>query len=425
MSNMHVRYFHIRRSKTWQRVICASAVSLGLAAFIPTVAIADSNSPSTAVVGAAPGDPFGMAPVNIANALSSQYPNQFGGVVEDQTNDVIDVYVTSVTPSIESVGNSTADSQSVDYLTTSHSMSSMLSEQQQVIADLPSLKSSGIDVSVVTPIIQTGLLQIGVLSASTSAISTLDNDFGASNISVYTAPYVSLTVSRNDDASPWNGGDAQADSSGDEGCTNGVPVTNPSTNVVYTMGAAHCWADGTDIYNKLCPTPSTCVGDGNLEGSVTSRDEAGGGTDTSLQSLDTTGVDDIITGAIGSPVSSSWGGSVNNTVGSTICNDGAYSGEVCGTVSTVNNCVVEGGRSGSGTACDLEHATSSGIMNQAGDSGGPVLRTISGVLYAAGIVSASTSSDTTTCAHNTTTCYKDLYYTDMTAADGEWGVNPG
>ncbi len=124
----------------------------------------------------------------------------------------------------------------------------------------------------------------------------------------------------------------------------------------------------------------------------------------------------IWTGVIGSPSKVpvfSW---ATNPVGFTVYNEGAYSGEVASVVqNNYYGCAWENppaGLTSTRQACNLVWSESSGIASQDGDSGGPVIRYISGNLDIGGIVSAGTGN--IGCQYNTpSVCYTNLYYTAM------------
>lgn len=96
-------------------------------------------------------------------------------------------------------------------------------------------------------------------------------------------------------------------------------------------------------------------------------------------------------------------------------NDGAYSGETSLLrVSARNMCIaIRGFR----TACGEVEANSSNgrVAQETGDSGGPVIRVISGRVYAAGIDSAYfTGQDIIHCTYNKAeTCSTDLLYANI------------
>lgn len=103
----------------------------------------------------------------------------------------------------------------------------------------------------------------------------------------------------------------------------------------------------------------------------------------------------------------------------TVYQDGAYSGETFPalTINKVNVCITP---TGFREECDLVHAVTtqaSEVANQEGDSGGPIIRVISGNTEAAGIVSAYTSALTTPCVYNKPdTCFTAVYYSDIGSA---------
>ena len=150
-----------------------------------------------------------------------------------------------------------------------------------------------------------------------------------------------------------------------------------------------------------------------LMGTLHSRDITNGGDDTALIRGSSSG--SIWTGIIGAPVKTPISSYATNPTGFTVLNEGSYSGEVSSIIQNNSvGCVwVSGyaGLTGQRYECNLVWAHSSGIGNQEGDSGGPMVRYVSGQLDVVGIVSLGASP--TPCSFNVTKCFHDVYYTAM------------
>ncbi len=135
----------------------------------------------------------------------------------------------------------------------------------------------------------------------------------------------------------------------------------------------------------------------------------------------------VWTGVIGQPLASVVAGSGSNPIGATVCAEGAAAGQVCSTVTSYlpgsGGCLSgtgDTGVTGSRLECNLVEAKAKGpnfIAGQEGDSGGPVVRFVSGTsdlqVDVTGIVSAG-GGDTVDCLYNLPdTCFDILYYTAM------------
>lgn len=358
----------------------------------------------------------------IANVIStvqaraeSKFASIFGAIeVTDDGSHVI-VFLTSLSPAAEAQLSSLAKPGAVSFAQTSHTKAQLLAVHAKVTKDVNMLAARGIDIVSWFPGINgDGLEHIGVVDLTTAKTRVLDGLFGTSRIMLQSlsknqAPQA--TANRVYDYSPWNGGDNIT--SNGYGCTSGAGVTYQGTQ--YMITAAHCYLPGWSVYNEFGGVSRP----NNFMGTETSRDIRHGGDDTALVRMPVEG--HIWTGIIGNPVPKAVTGDATNPDGDTVYNEGAYSGEVAVTV--VNNyagCInVSGytGLSGSRYECNIVKATSNGIANQDGDSGGPVIRYIGGQLKVTGIVSAENPG--IPCQYNNQyepnpdSCSHVLYYTAM------------
>ena len=361
---------------------------------------------------------------NVLNAVQARAESKFAsifGAVEmtDNGNHVV-VFLTSLLPAAKAELSSLGTPGTVSFARTSHTEPQLLSVHAEVTKDVNTLAGRGINIVSWFPGINgDGLEHIGVVDLTTAKTRALDQLFGKSRIalqglSASQAPQT--TANRVYDSAPWNGGDniTSHHANNHYGCTSGVGITDD--DVQYMITAAHCYEPGWPIYNEFLDVSRP----NNYMGTETSRDVRSGGDDTALVRMPVEG--NIWTGIVGHPVAKQVAGDATNPDGDTVYNEGAYSGEVAAKV--VNNyygCISPTGYTGLSGArreCNVVEATSSGIANQEGDSGGPIIRYIGGKLMVTGIVSAG--DDATACKYNTqyestgSNCYHILYYTAMT-----------
>lgn len=354
------------------------------------------------------------ANTQIQAIASSTYSNVFGGTVLSDNGTHITVFLTSLSSEVESAFSNLAPAGAVSFATTRHSESSLMSVHTRVTAEVTALQADGIDVVSWFPGVNgDGMEHIGVVGLTPSQLATLDRAFGADNIVVSNVPeneVPTATIGRNSDSAPWNGGDAVSSSGSESVCSTGVGIV--FARVRYMLTASHCFSPGTKIYNGF-------TGSGAYVGTDYANDWLDWGDDTALLAVSPS--DLVWTGAIGSPLAVTTAGWASSPDGDRVCNEGAISGQVCSMV--VNNffgCldfyypVLDGKRH----ECNLvwSEATNSGIANESGDSGGPVVRYIDGKLYVVGIVSAGGGYEPY-CVNNILSddmrCYNDLYYTAM------------
>lgn len=206
---------------------------------------------------------------------------------------------------------------------------------------------------------------------------SLANTYGGNSLEFRYAEQPATTANRYADTPPWNGGDQLVLPTvfGKSGCTSGpgVHVTSSGGHAVLTAG--HCsWAAGINFvgnitaYNTYYPTPvynsSTTVG-------LIAISSTGGPT--------THWFDTALIPAASSNIT--WSGFFNRTtftgnatppVGGTICSEGSFGLEICGSVIATNvSIVVTAGELAGGS----EIVDGLDEMNQpivSGDSGGTV-----------------------------------------------------
>jgi hypothetical protein len=377
----------------------------------------------------------------------NQYASVFGGE-EVTSSGTLTVFVVDGDSALESAVLNEVPSSEVNFVNVSHSLAFLDGLQSSLTNALPQLEAKGIDPEEWFPGTGTGTLEVGIANVTPSATATITSLLGSGNVTVFKGfavnaedshPSPNFTLSRIDDTAPYHGGDSISNSPANtEGCTSGLPLTIGSAT--YLTTAAHCYPDGTKV-NVLIDTNGS--GDNYNIGSISQTGWSNNGQDSELIKTNSSGQvsGNIWTGPVGSPVQTSLAGAYAPAVGQTVCNDGSYSGEVCGLTIETNPACISVGGAGPGvtptseTLCgeQLAMASGSGIANQSGDSGGPVLSTKPGSsgTYAAGVVSASAPSgkydgfilSTVTCQYNVTTCYNNLFYDDVSQVLSSWGAS--
>jgi hypothetical protein len=382
---------------------------------------AHADSPSGSVLAAQPADPaatlanspLGDVPDRVASMGATQFPHVYGSFVVTDNGSHIDVYLTSDDPAAESHLVSLASPGTISFKHTGHTRDQLLALHASVTRQVPALADEGIRVvSWVPGINGDGLEHIGVLNLTAADTAVLNGLFGADNITLENVQpdALGVTSGRNSDSAPWNGGD-NLTSSG-EGCTSGAAINYNGAR--YMLTAAHCYQPGWSIYNAFGGQS------GPYMGYEVSRDVSYGGDDTALLSMSSS--DLIWTGIVGQPVRATDTGWATNPDADVVCNEGAYWGEVCSVVQ--NNylgCKWVGpysGLSGNRYECNLVLASriDNRIANQAGDSGGPMIRYVGGNLKVTGVVSGSDSSTQVGCQYNTQysdVCWSTVWYTAM------------
>lgn len=345
----------------------------------------------------------------VQQEAETRFASTYGATRVTEGGKHVVVYLTSLSAVAEAQLRALGLYGQVSFARTTHTRVQLLALQRTVTGDVRMLATRGVRVVSWFPGINgDGLEHIGVLDLTAMRARMLDRLFGASNIVLHNVARSQIpqaTASRVDDYAPWNGGDNLT--SHGIGCTSGVGIVYQGAQ--YMLTAAHCYEPGWSIYNEFAGVSRP----NNLMGTETSRDVNNGGDDTALVSMPV--LNHIWTGVIGSPVPETAVGDATNPDGDTVYNEGAYSGQVPATVqNNYYGCIyVSGvtGVSGNRYECNIVEATSSGIANQDGDSGAPMIRYIGGNLMVTGIVSAG--SGVVGCQYNVTTCYNTVYYTAM------------
>lgn len=161
----------------------------------------------------------------------------FGGVVMDADAGSVTTYVVGdPPPALVAVVQASPEASAVQYVQVSRSYAQLATAMQNLSTQIPSFRSSDIDITMVGVDPRTNSLVVGVLprsvdgeakiQAATSAPITFTTDVG------YLEPFATRLA----DTAPYNAGDFFVTNAGagTEGCTTGPIVKNPSTGYVYT-----------------------------------------------------------------------------------------------------------------------------------------------------------------------------------------------
>jgi hypothetical protein len=270
-------------------------------------------------------NPQGNIPAALDSIGSKMYPGLYGGLVEVDNGRHIDVYLTSLKPSVEIVFTACRGCQprrpgDITFIKTAHSLQYLDALHQRVITASQWLMHQGVRLTEWWPQIQDAHEMIGVQGLTRAQTALLERAFGAHNIQVFNVPPSQvpvLTSGRTHDSSPWKGGDAITDFSA--GCTSAFAVTIGGKDGLVT--AAHCFPTGDSISNEN----GISGGSGNFIGTVGTRETASGSTDAEVINATSTGY--VWTGIPTATTKIAINGTINDPVGSAVYNDGSYSGE--------------------------------------------------------------------------------------------------
>jgi hypothetical protein len=383
----------------------------------------------------------------------TSFARTFAGDAISPNGRAIVIYETSPSRSTIRAFKSVADGATLHFVRANNSLAQMSAIQNETTTDYLSLKNSGILLDEAYPDDATGKLVVGVVGVTAAQSATLESMFGAANIEVVNDPpnnYV-LDANREDDSTPWNGGDNITDcptsgsSTCNGDCTSGFGVTNGTYD--YLITASHCYSYHEEIYNGF----SLANGSGNLAcdtadgsgcadmGLVSSTGGGYGGTDSEIIKTPGGSSDLVWTGVIGHAVRAAiYDQAGGSTINDYVCNEGAYTTEECGLK------ITDKGGSGNNLCktvesfyfCHLVEAvatpgtTEHDIASGVGDSGGSVIWANNGTWYGVGTVTAH-GGTLKSCAintmyivnHPTQACGTSFLYTSLSSTLSNFSVD--
>ena len=261
-----------------------------------------------------------------------------------------------------------------------HSFADLESLTLRIAQDEPALEGEGIYLAQWGPDVQTDTVEIVLSEYDSTAAQDLLARYGSAWVSVSpTAASRPIPANRYSDYAPFYGGDWIYYSASDSThyCTGGPNVVSNVTGQTYSLIAGHCAPTGTTLY--------TNTGNQQTFGTVSTRYYCSGCIDAELVASSTAG---YVWGNSGAVFAQR--GTSNPGVGSSVCFDGAKTGENCGDiVAQYDICVaLEGGP----VVCHVAEAYNNNhAVCQLGDSGGPVYTKSGSSVYIARTIEALTS----------------------------------
>jgi hypothetical protein len=398
-------------------------VSLSLAGFVANSSIsavkasADASVPSSSVP--PPMNIAGNAGEAAQSFASANYPNIFGGMALSSEGTHIDIYLTQLNTQAESAIESSNNipSSEISFIQTPTTVAQQNALHNMVLTNAQALQSQGIDIVAFDTDIYTGHEVAQVVNLTASQNQTLESEFGPNFTAVNIPPNQAPTLyDRENDTSPWNGGDFISD--GSEDCSSGIPAHN-SGGGYYLITADHCFPlhDSVDNYSA-----SQGYGTGNYIGAVSNVDTDNNGLDAEL--INTGSSNFIYTGPSVGATRAVVAGTATSPVGFQVCSDGAFEGEHCTeTIQSSNPCVLFPGSTR--TVCGLVLANGPSSQDAGnGDSGGPVFRFVGSNLEAVGIIEAGEGTLVACTAWPAPgrDCSNNFYYTNINTILAHWGL---
>ena len=351
-------------------------------------------------------------------------PDIFGGLVVEDNHSLIDVYLTASDPALQSAMQSLAPTGRLVFMSATRTLAELNALHESVSAAVPEIEEQGkLDVGMWFPVIQSDRERVRVVNGTNAQIEFVRNALGPSNVDVDAIDDSDLprsSANRDNDATPRSGGDGVSEYA--EDCSSAFPVLHNSVPGMLT--ASHCNVGapvGVVFTNEIFYNAGGHDGSGDSLGAFSDRETGNQNGDAAVFNTQNYGgsSSSIWTGVIGSPVKKLVADSTTNPEGTYVYNEGAYSGETPPANIVNNNTCSD--YVGFRTVCHLIYAEALGpssVVNQAGDSGGPMVKfTSDGRVLAAGIASGH-SSGVVACNYNPTTCWNNVYYVAMT-----WTLN--
>ena len=177
-------------------------------------------------------------------------------------------------------------------------------------------------------------------------------------------------------------------------CTSGIPTTNTG-GLQYLVTASHCFSLNDSVYNYSVTIP---LGTTNAIGYVAAIDLRNGYYDAELVRASASAY--TFTGPTNTASKSTFTGYGNPVAGALVCTSGAFEGENCLHIISVNACLTSSTTGLGRTLCGENYYYSSNVQSIGqGDSGGPVYSYVSGGVQAMGLHNLHDPNYTTTCTN--------------------------
>ncbi|MCS5732873.1 S1 family peptidase [Herbiconiux daphne] len=320
-----------------------------------------------------------------ANAVeefaSQRYVDLYSGVSLTNGATQVVVWLTERDPQIEAEIQGAIPAAELEFEVRESTQASQLSAHQKILEAVDALNQIGIVVGEFGPDPVTGKERVTVLGGTDAQLAQVEEMFGPALTAVSVPETTRATpdaASRHVDAPSWNAGDFI--SNGSEDCTSGIPTHN-AAGQQFLVTAAHCFTVGSSVFNKSASIP---LGAGGYLGTVVARDLRNNAFDAELVSAPSSNL--TFTGGTSTTTKAAFGGAGAPVVGALVCSSGAFEGERCLTIISVNSCLSNSITGLGRTVCAENYYY--GSLDQSigqGDSGGPVYAYGSGGVRAMGL----------------------------------------
>lgn len=314
----------------------------------------------------------------------ADYASSFTGVVPTDSADVTVYTVGNASAFLAYADSLAGTSVTITDVTVSRSISALESTTMQIAADDPTLSASGLVLQSWGPVPSQDDVNV-VLAASPAGVpatnhvadaqATFNSMFGAGVVDVasQTQPLAQTAASRDNDATPFTGGDGTYLPTLGKGCTDSWEVKN-SSGQVEVLSAGHCGPGEVYINSDSRALGHTVVQDV--------------GSDYDFETITANEQDTIWKN---STTRYTTIGSEEPGIGSTATVNGDVSGEHGDLrVSAQGECInVTDSYYGTYLVCGIGEVSSSSVVCRPGDSGGPAYHSSGSDVYAIGTIEAT------------------------------------
>jgi hypothetical protein len=296
----------------------------------------DTFAPPSAPLPPVPPSPLQQAALNnliavtqLRAALLSRFPSSFGGFYDNGDNSFT-VLTVGDPSAIESfvgsyLGSLSGPVPKVNFAAGTQTLQSLQNAATGIASDTASWEAQGI------PVIGAGVddTRNAVLVAlsgplpSGTSLATIAAKYNVAPGALISTvmPHV-VPLDRNSDTAPWNAGDQIVNTAGD-GCTTGFGIHTSSAH--YILSAGHCGSYKWYNTNYYAPVYNNPIGTTAVASStpldVQSINTPGGSSDLFWKQTSTR---EYVSGNVGP------------TSGSSVCDEGSFGFESCGTITGVN-----------------------------------------------------------------------------------------